>query len=132
STYKVSIYDENNSLVSIKTSTENFIVVQGLSAGSMYRFDVIPELNGSLGTTGPAGVAATASGPNTVVTFADNNLRDALLEELDKSSNEITTFDLASLMRFQANHWNISSLSVLENAVNLKELDLSYNHISDL
>ncbi len=68
-----------------------------------------------------------------VVTIPDANLRAAIAAALGKASGApITQADMATLDSLEANDADISDLSGLEFAVNLKWLDLSSNKITDI
>ena len=67
------------------------------------------------------------------VDLPDPNLRDAIALILDKVSGEpITTTEMLDLFDLQARDANISSLTGLEHATNLKEALLERNDISDI
>ena len=67
------------------------------------------------------------------VTIPDANLRVAIEAALDKATGApITQADMATLDSLEANDADISDLSGLEFAVNLKWLDLSSNKITDI
>ena len=66
-----------------------------------------------------------------VVSIPDPNLRAAIENALGKASGTtITTVDMTSLTRLEANNANISDLTGLEHATNLKELVLWGNDIA--
>ena len=67
-----------------------------------------------------------------VVSFADANLEGAVREALDKPEGELTSADLASLTRLEADDLNIESLAGLEHATALSYLTLIGNPISDV
>ena len=63
----------------------------------------------------------------------DPNLRTEIERELGRTSiAPITAADMESLTTLDANRTDISDLTGLEAAINLKELDLSVNDISDI
>lgn len=68
--------------------------------------------------------------PNTVIEIPDANLRDVIEETLGTA--EITTTSIEMLDALKANHLNIRSLDGLQFAVNLRELWISGNPITDL
>ena len=71
--------------------------------------------------------------PSPVVAIPDANLRAAIETALDKDSGAtITEADMEALTDLKAENANISDLSGLEHAINLKELELSHNKVSDL
>ena len=71
--------------------------------------------------------------PSPVVAIPDANLRVAIEAALDKATGApITQADMATLDSLKANDADISDLSGLEFAVNLKWLDLSSNKITDI
>ena len=74
----------------------------------------------------PAGAASA------VVSFPDTELEDVVRDALDKSDGDITDSDMATLGELDADDEEISDLSGLEYAVNLRELDLEDNEVSDL
>ena len=67
-----------------------------------------------------------------VVSFADANLEGAVRQALDKPEGELTSADLASLTRLDADDLNIESLAGLEHATALSYLALIGNPISDV
>ena len=68
-----------------------------------------------------------------VVEFPDANLRAVIEEALGKASGDtIMTSDMAALTRLEANNSNISDLTGLEGAINLRSLNLGSNSISDI
>ncbi|MEM6430345.1 MAG: leucine-rich repeat domain-containing protein [Deinococcota bacterium] len=64
--------------------------------------------------------------------LADPNLAEAIADEVGKSVSELTKVDLESLVFLDASYYEIDSISGLEAAVNLINLDLSGNNFSDL
>ena len=64
------------------------------------------------------------------VTFADPNLQAAVEAELGVSNP--TPTDMLALTQLEANEQGITELIGLEYAVNLKDVDLSFNQISDI
>ena len=71
--------------------------------------------------------------PSPVVSIPDANLRAAIETGLGKPNGApITQADMATLDSLEANDADISDLSGLEFAVNLKWLDLSSNKITDI
>ncbi|RKU31576.1 hypothetical protein C6499_04210, partial [Candidatus Poribacteria bacterium] len=73
------------------------------------------------------------STPAETVTIVDANLRAAINEALDKSENApITTDEMATLTRLEANNRDISDLTGLQTAIHLHELSLNHNLIADL
>ncbi|NLA38132.1 MAG: leucine-rich repeat domain-containing protein [Methanomicrobiales archaeon] len=76
----------------------------------------------------PAGVAAASE----VVSFPDASLEAAVRDALGKPGGDITADDMATLDILDADDEEISELSGLEYAVNLRVLDLESNEIGDL
>lgn len=72
------------------------------------------------------------STPPEVVSFADANLERAVRQALKKLEGPLTTDDLASLTRLDAEEQNIKSLDGLEYATALDTLNLWGNEIEDL
>ena len=67
------------------------------------------------------------------VNIPDSNLRAAITAELGKASGDpITTSDMAALTSLTARESNISNLTGLEHAINLRSLYLMDNSISDI
>jgi hypothetical protein len=66
------------------------------------------------------------------VTFADPNLEAAIREAIDIPERPIYHSDLKGLTSFSASERNISDLTGLEHCINLTELDLRWNQISDI
>ena len=68
-----------------------------------------------------------------VIDLPDSNLRAAVEKALGKASGTtITTADMATLTRLDANEAGISDLTGLEHATNLRDLHLWRNSVSDL
>ena len=66
------------------------------------------------------------------VNIPDPNLRAAIAAELRKASGDpITTSDMAALRSLAARESNISDLTGLKHAINLRSLSLGRNSISD-
>ena len=71
--------------------------------------------------------------PGESVDIPDPNLRAAIEAALNKAPRDvITTSEMATLERLDANNKDISDLTGLEFAINLNWLNLSENNISDL
>ena len=71
--------------------------------------------------------------PEVVVEFPDGNLRTVIEKALDKAPGAtITTSDMVVLTELYASGSNISDLTGLEYAINLRSLNLNSNSISDL
>ncbi|MGJ8455675.1 leucine-rich repeat domain-containing protein [Pseudothermotoga sp. U03pept] len=86
---------------------------------------------GNVGTS--ATVSVTVVDPNAPVVFTDPGLEKAVRSALQIPSNQsVTRADMAKLTTFIARNKNIQSLSGLEWAINLKELRLVKNQISNL
>ena len=67
------------------------------------------------------------------VNIPDPNLRAAIAAELGKASGDpITTSDMAALTSLTARESNISDLTGLKHAINLRSLDFGDNSISDI
>ena len=66
------------------------------------------------------------------VTLPDANLEDIIREAISKPKGPINISDLESLTTLEAEEMGISNLTGLEYCVNLYELDLSSNNISDI
>ncbi len=68
-----------------------------------------------------------------VVNIADDNLREAVLEKLDKEhEDEITVDDMEGITSLDADNREVEGLAGLEYAVNLEKLDLSNNIIDNI
>ncbi len=72
-----------------------------------------------------------SAAPGTVI-FADSNLEDAVRDELGKPTGDITTGDMAGLWSLDLEDKEISDLSGLEHAVNLRWLSFWENQVSDI
>ena len=69
--------------------------------------------------------------PAKVVSIPDPNLAAAVRESLNMSSGEsVTTHSILNLVELEAPNRGIKSLTGLEHAVNLKEVDLGWEYIS--
>jgi len=66
------------------------------------------------------------------VTLPDANLEDVIREAISKPNGPINISDLESLTTLEAEELGISNLTGLEYCVNLYELNLSSNNISDI
>ncbi len=66
------------------------------------------------------------------IEFADPNLQAAIREALSKPTGDITEADMLTLESLIAENRNITDLSGLESATNLKLLSLVSNSVSDL
>ncbi len=67
------------------------------------------------------------------VNIPDANLLEAINEALGKAPNaRITVDEMARLTRLEANNRGISNLTGLETAINLEDLRLSHNLLSDI
>ncbi|MEM7738812.1 MAG: leucine-rich repeat domain-containing protein, partial [Deinococcota bacterium] len=64
--------------------------------------------------------------------LASANLAEAIADTIGKPVSELTKVDLESLVSLDASYYEIDSISGLEAAVNLVELNLSGNNFSDL
>ena len=93
----------------------------------------VTDLHGNL-TRQSFSIDITSLAPSDVVSIPDANLATAIRRELDLSTGEtITQLDMLSLTRrLEGNQAQITDLTGLEHAVNLKDLSLFYNRISDL
>ena len=67
-----------------------------------------------------------------VVNIADPNLEQAIREELDKPTGDLTEADLQQLVRLFASHRNIATLEGFTTATNLEVVDLSFNALSNV
>jgi murein DD-endopeptidase MepM/ murein hydrolase activator NlpD len=73
------------------------------------------------------------SSTSDVVTFADHNLEQAVRDALGIPAGQpITKADMARLTDLDASNRGIQNLSGLEYAINLQNLSLGYNQISDI
>ncbi|MDE0481204.1 MAG: leucine-rich repeat domain-containing protein [Candidatus Poribacteria bacterium] len=71
--------------------------------------------------------------PPSEIDIPDSNLRDAIAEALDKESNvPITREEIATLTILRASNRDIRDLTGIESAINLEELWISENPLSDL
>jgi Leucine-rich repeat (LRR) protein len=70
--------------------------------------------------------------PNEPAQLADANLAEAIADEVGKPVSELTKIDLESLLFLDTSYREVTSISGLEAAVNLVNLDLSGNNFSDL
>ena len=66
------------------------------------------------------------------IEFADSGLESAIRNALNKPAGNIYEADLLELDYLDASSYNIQNLSGLEYCVNLQELHLWYNQISDI
>ena len=79
------------------------------------------------------GISKSVTFSNVAADIPDPNLRAAVEKALGKASGAtITTADMATLTRLDANEAGISDLTGLEQATNLRDLHLRSNSVSDL
>ncbi|MCY3742660.1 MAG: leucine-rich repeat domain-containing protein [Candidatus Poribacteria bacterium] len=84
-------------------------------------------------TTTPDTVRPIPPTPGRTVQFPDPNLRAAIADALGKAPGDpITVAEIATLKRLDANNKDISDLTGLESAMNLRWLAFSHNTVSDL
>ena len=110
-------------------------VVAGLTNGDRYAFEV--RAIDADGASDPVRASvALPSRPGETVTIPDTGLRDAVKRHLQRQElgggSTITQADMASLWRLVARGSNVSDLDGLEQALNLRELELENNQIADL
>lgn len=67
-----------------------------------------------------------------VVTFKDEGLEAAIADKLGVNVGEITIGDMTRLDTFTYNYGQLTDITGLETAINLRTLDLSNNSISDI
>ncbi len=67
-----------------------------------------------------------------VVYFSDENLNNAIREELNVKSNYISLSKLKNIKRLDLSNKNISSIGGIETLSGIIELDLSFNKIKDI
>jgi len=77
-------------------------------------------------------VTATTDNPDVTDKFKDAGLRQAILEQLGRSSGPITLADMLSITSLSATFKYITDLSGLEYATNLEELNVWGNRVSDI
>ncbi|NQT74850.1 MAG: leucine-rich repeat domain-containing protein [Chloroflexi bacterium] len=68
---------------------------------------------------------------NNQVSFPDSNLETAIREAIEKPFGDICQSDLEKLTAFNANYANITDITGLEHCINLENLSLLGNQISD-
>ena len=81
----------------------------------------------SLGDT-----TSNTSEPQFEVIFPGHNLERVIRNIIQKPEGAIYNTDLSNIVAIEAYHQNISNLSGIEYCVNVKEIYLSYNNITDL
>ncbi|WP_243388159.1 leucine-rich repeat domain-containing protein [Bacillus kexueae] len=115
----------------IVQSAELF-VLSGLTPSTNYEVE-IQAINDDLSVKSETSISfkTTQSPSGEVVHFPDANLELAIKDHL-AIDREIYVSDLEKLTYLYAQDMNISDLTGLEKAVNLKDLDLSFNQIEDL
>ena len=131
----ISLYLNNNSISDLSALVTN----TGLGSGDTVNVEVNPLSPVSIDTHIPAlqsrGVTVDFDDivPGVVVDLPDSNLRAAIATELGKMPDDvITTSDMILLTQLNAGGSNISDLTGLEHAINLRSLSLSVNSISDI
>jgi internalin A len=72
------------------------------------------------------------SDKQSVITFKDKNLEQAVRKEINKLEGDILTSDVEKITSLMATSANISNLDGIEKLVNLRLLALDVNEISDL
>ena len=107
--------------------------VLSLANGARYYFQVRAA---SADGDGPPSNVATirlAASPTDAAAINDSSLRSALEQSVGVTAGAVVTqLDVATLVSLRAPSIHVSDLSGLEHAVNLRQLDLSYNAISDV
>ena len=108
--------------------------VASLTNGTRYYFEIrATNANGNSGASNTATIQLAAS-PSTAVSITDANLRTALETATGKAVGAtITQLDMAKLTgRLDASRSSILAVSGLEHAVNVRDLSLWGNSVSDL
>ena len=112
-------------------SSEQYIALTAPQEPDTYYYSVCVESPPNESDNCSADVEITVQSP--VVNIPDLNLRTVIETELDKNPGAtITATDMQTITGLSAEHENIRNLTGLEFAINLEELDLSNNQISDV
>jgi LPXTG-motif cell wall-anchored protein len=104
----------------------------GLSPETAYQVKVEYVYTAGTSETVTADVTTSAPPAGEVVDFADENLKNAIANQLKIQHRNIYTDDMEKLTDLDAGYSDISDLSGLEYAVNLENLMLYGNKIEDL
>ena len=93
---------------------------------------MLHQLNSSLLTlTSAAALLTSYVSRADIVTFPDAHLEAAVRQALPKPSGDITTADMATLVTFDAGWRDIRDTTGLETAVNLADLNLNANPVTN-
>jgi internalin A len=77
-------------------------------------------------------IPASVVKADSVVTFPDPGLEEAIRAAIDKPSGDIFESDLIGLTQLHADGYSITNLAGLEHCTGLTSLDLTWNEISDI
>lgn len=112
-----------------------FLICSFTYGGDLQASEISSEQNASqvqYAPTNPSNEEVISTPKTSIVTFEDNNLEQALSDELGVAPGAITVEDMSTLVAFTADDMEISSLSGLEYALTLGQIRLDYNDISDI
>jgi Leucine-rich repeat (LRR) protein len=105
--------------------------VTGLLRDSTYYF-ALNACDEAGNCSGPSNCTQATCFTDYIITFPDSNLEAAIRRQISKPSGDIHRIDIMNLTFLDANEVGISSLTGLENCINLTVIFMSNNPISDL
>jgi uncharacterized repeat protein (TIGR02543 family) len=91
-----------------------------------------PAVPGTIPAADLTVVAQWTANGYTIVNFPDPNLEAVVRASLDKTTGDVTSEDMKSLISLNGNNVNIIDLTGLEYAINLEKLFMQNNMISDI
>ena len=129
---KYLVYLDDELVEEITDQFTTFYTYSGLSPETLYQVKV--EYIYKDGTTEALTADVTTSAPPTgeIVAFADENLKNAIKDQLKIDHRDIYTDDMENLTSLDAGYSDIRNLTGLESAINLVDLMLYGNQIEDL
>lgn len=83
-------------------------------------------------TMAPLSAKSSLASGTDIVTFPDPNLESVIRNALGKPQGDITTADLARIIKLDGFSKGITDLTNIQYCVNLTELDLRHNRIADI
>lgn len=107
------------------------MLVRGLMKDSTYYFALM-AFDEAGNSSGISNCASATCFTNVVVTFPDSNLETVIRTLISKLTGDIRRSDLVGLALLDANNKNIVTLSGVEYCINLIEIFMSDNSVSDL
>ncbi|MEH7274978.1 fibronectin type III domain-containing protein [Neobacillus vireti] len=129
---KYLVYLDDELVEEITDQFNTFYTYSGLSPETLYQVRVDYIYKDGATETLTADVTTSASPTGEIVAFADENLKNAIKEQLKITHRDIYTDDMENLTSLDAGYSDIRNLTGLESAINLDDLLLYGNQIEDL